>query len=137
METEPSNESDGSAASRRGFLRTAATAGAAAGVAAGAAGTATAQESDGSANQAESPTTPGEGGEGNATADGNETGAAGEGGDHGGGELVLTDGLLAMGVALVFGVLSPILFAIHLSRNRDKVGDRGNSGDGELKRIDT
>lgn len=137
MHTERSSESGGSTASRRGFLRTAATGAAAAGVAAGAAGTATAQESDDSANQAESPTTPSEDGEANATADGNETGAAGEGGDHGGGELVLTDGLLAMGVALVLGVLSPILFALHLSMNSDKLGGGGNSGDGDLKRIDS
>jgi halocyanin-like protein len=65
-----------------------------------------------------------------------ELGAGGEGGDHGGGELVLTDGLLAMGVALVLGVLSPILFAIHLAINKDKFGG-GNSGDSELKRIDS
>ncbi|WP_335999304.1 halocyanin domain-containing protein [Halorientalis halophila] len=64
-------------------------------------------------------------------------GGGGEGGEHGGGQLVLTDGLLAMGVALVLGVLSPILFAIHLAINRDKVGAPENSGSGKLERIDS
>ncbi|MFB6084098.1 MAG: halocyanin domain-containing protein [Halorientalis sp.] len=64
-------------------------------------------------------------------------GEGGEGGGHGGGELVLTDGLLAVGGALVLGVLSPILFAIHLSLNSDRVDDRSNSGDDELRRIES
>ena len=132
MQTQGPNESDGSAASRRGFLRTAAAGAATVGVAAGAAGTATAQETDDSTNQAETPGTPTEGGDGNATE------AAGEGGESGHeGQLVLTDGLLAMGVALVLGVLSPILFAIYLAVGGDGIEEGGNSGSGGLERIDS
>lgn len=226
METERSSESDGSAASRRGFLRTAATGAAAAGVAAGASGTATAQEGTESGGPTfdgwlsdttnydgevvdmtgQDSITIGVGGNGlvfsppavrvdpgttvtwewqggrhnvvgeNRDFDSGEptsevgatfeqtfeeTGVVkylcephagvmqgvvvvgdaatggGEGGDHGGGKLVLTDGLLAMGVAIVLGILSPILFAIHLSLNSDKLGGGGNSGDDDLKRIDS
>ncbi|AQL41588.1 hypothetical protein BV210_02155 [Halorientalis sp. IM1011] len=227
METERSSDSDGSATSRRGFLRTAAVGAAATSVAAGATGTATAQEGtpapedmfdgwlsettnfdgtvvdetgqdsitiavggnslvfDPPAVRVDPGTTitwEWEGGRHNVVGENRdfssgdptsetgttyeqtfeetgvvkylcephagvmqgvvvvgdaEAGAGGEGGDHGGGELVLTDSLLAMGVALVLGVLSPILFAVHLAMNRDKVGGRGNSGDGELKRIDS
>ncbi len=231
MHTERSSESDGSTASRRGFLRTAAAGAATAGVAAGAAGTATAQEgtesggptfdgwlSDTSNYDGEVVDETGQdsitigvggdnelvfdppavrvdpgttitwewqGGRHNVVGENREFssgdptdemgatyeqtfeeegvvkylcephvgvmqgvvvvgdvelgagGAGGEGGDHGGGKLVLTDGLLAMGVALVLGVISPILFALHLSRNSDKLGGGGNSGDGELKRIDS
>ncbi|WP_424019386.1 halocyanin domain-containing protein [Halorientalis pallida] len=227
METERSSESDGSTASRRGFLRTAATGAAAAGVAAGASGTATAQEGTESGGPTfdgwlsdttnydgevvdmtgEDAVTIGVGGDGlvfdppavqvdpgttvtwewqggrhnvvgeNRDFDSgeptSETGTTFEqtfeeegvvkylcephagvmqgvvvvgeaamggehgGGEHGGGKLVLTDGLLAMGVAIVLGVLSPILFAIHLSLNSDKLGGGGNSGDGDLKRIDS
>jgi halocyanin-like protein len=231
METERSRDSDGSATSRRGFLRTAATGAAAAGVAAGATGTAAAQEgteSDGPsfdgwlsdttnydgevvdmtgqdsitiavggdglvfdppAVQVDPGTTvtwEWEGGRHNVVGENrdfdsgdpvSETGTTfeqtfeeegvvkylcephqgvmqgvvvvgeaalggggegGEGGEHGG-EIVLTDGLLAMGVALVLGVVSPILFAIHLSLNSDKIGGGGggNSGDNDLKRIDS
>jgi halocyanin-like protein len=226
MHTERSSESDGSAASRRGFLRTAATGAAAAGVAAGATGTAAAQEgteSDGpSFDGWLSDTTnydgevvdmtgqdsitigvggnglvfsppavrvdPGttvtwewQGGRHNVVGENrdfdsgeptSEVGATFEqtfeetgvvkylcephagimqgvvvvgeaamggehgGGEHGGGKLVLTDGLLAMGVAIVLGILSPILFAIHLSLNSDKLGG-GTSGDDDLKRIDS
>jgi halocyanin-like protein len=228
MHTERSSESDGSAASRRGFLRTAATGAAAAGVAAGATGTATAQ--DGTATESGGPTFDGwlsdttnydgevvdmtgqdsitigvggnglvfsppavrvdpgttvtwewQGGRHNVVGENrdfdsgeptSEVGATFEqtfeetgvvkylcephagimqgvvvvgeaamggehgGGEHGGGKLVLTDGLLAMGVAIVLGILSPILFAIHLSLNSDKLGG-GTSGDDDLKRIDS
>ncbi|SDE71522.1 halocyanin domain-containing protein [Halorientalis regularis] len=228
MHTERSSESDGSAASRRGFLRTAATGAAAAGVAAGAIGTATAQ--DGTATESGGPTFDGwlsdttnydgevvdmtgqdsitigvggnglvfsppavrvdpgttvtwewQGGRHNVVGENrdfdsgeptSEVGATFEqtfeetgvvkylcephagimqgvvvvgeaamggehgGGEHGGGKLVLTDGLLAMGVAIVLGILSPILFAIHLSLNSDKLGG-GTSGDDDLKRIDS
>ncbi len=232
METERSNDSDGSVASRRGFLRTAATTGAGVGVAAGATGTATAQ--DGMETESGGPSFDGwlsdatnydgevadmtgqeaitiavggngivfdppavqvdpgttvtwewQGGRHNVVGETrdfdsgdpvSETGTTfeqtfeedgvvkylcephqgvmqgvvvvgeaalggggegGEGGEHGG-ELKLTDGLLAMGVALVLGILSPILFAIHLSLNSDKVGgDDDDSDDTELKRIDS
>ncbi|RXK49430.1 halocyanin domain-containing protein [Halorientalis pallida] len=229
METERSSESDGSTASRRGFLRTAATGAAAAGVAVGATGTATAQE--GTEMESSGPTFDGwlsdtsnydgevvdmtgqdsitvgvggenlvfdppavrvdpgttvtwewQGGRHNVVGENrdfdsgepaSETGTTFEqtfeeegvvkylcephvgimqgvvvvgdvelgggehgGGEHGGGKLVLTDSLLAIGVAIVLGVLSPILFAIHLSLNSDKFGG-GNSGDNDLKRIDS
>ncbi|WP_299262192.1 halocyanin domain-containing protein [Halorientalis sp.] len=225
METERSNESDG-AASRRGFLRTAATAGAAAGVAAGATGTATAQ--DGTEMGSNGPSFDGwladttnydgevvdmtgqdavtiavggdglvfdppavqvdpgttitwewQGGRHNVVGENrdfdsgdpvSETGATFEqtleedgvvkylcephqgvmqgvvvvgdaalGGEEEGGEIVLTDGLLAIGAAIVLGVLSPMLFAVYLALNGEEVGgddDDSSSGDSDLKRID-
>jgi len=66
------------------------------------------------------------------------SGGGGEGGEHGGGGIVFTPELQAMGAALVLGILSPIVFAVLLALNRDKLGGAEQSGraDSDLKRIE-
>lgn len=63
-------------------------------------------------------------------------GGGGEGGEEG--KLVLTPTLEAMGGALVLGILSPIVFAIMLAINRDKIDrpEQAGRADANLKRID-
>ncbi|MFD1587430.1 halocyanin domain-containing protein [Halorientalis brevis] len=65
------------------------------------------------------------------------SGGGGEGGEHGGG-IVFTPELQAMGAALALGILSPIVFAVLLALNRDKLGGTEQSGraDRDLKRIE-